>query len=169
MIRRRVVLIWSTSMCVSLQANIEVKVPSSIQRGSRILIGRNAGSRYARRCQHPSMTPSWYAAPPFAWKCPQTSNVELRALPASQPSPPASIHSSAKAKETDPTHSQRSSPTSLRTPGRIIPEWWARINRNAGRQLIGIGGRHHLGIGGRLAPEFAVVGNDEELPTPDNL
>src|SRR3981189_3695656 len=43
------------------------------------------------------------------------------------------------------------------TPGGIIPEWWARINRNAGRQLIGIGGRHHLGIGGRLAPEFAPV------------
>lgn len=34
------------------------------------------------------------------------------------------------------------------TPGGIIPEWWARINRNAGRQLIG--------IGGRLAPELAV-------------
>jgi conjugative transfer signal peptidase TraF len=32
---------------------------------------------------------------------------------------------------------------------------WARINRNAGRQLIGTGGRHHSGIGGRLAPESA--------------
>ena len=40
-------------------------------------------------------------------------------------------------------------------PGDIIPESWARINRNAGRQLIGIGGRHHLGIDGRLAPEPA--------------
>src|SRR5260221_5317790 len=40
-------------------------------------------------------------------------------------------------------------------PGDIIPEWWARIDRNAGRRLIGIGGRHHSGIGGRLAPESA--------------
>jgi hypothetical protein len=38
----------------------------------------------------------------------------------------------------------------------MIPEWWARINRNAGRQLIGTGGRHHPGIGGRLAPESAI-------------
>src|SRR5580693_9558278 len=101
------------------------------------------------------MTPARYVAPPLAWKSPQTSNVELRAPPASQPSPPASIHSSAKAKETDPTHSQRSSPDIRATPGGIIPEWWARINRNAGRQLIGMGGRHHPGIGGRLAPESA--------------
>src|ERR1700691_4150979 len=103
------------------------------------------------------MTPARYVAPPLAWKSPQTSNVELRAPPASQPSPPASIHSSAKAKETDPTHSQRSSPDIRATPGGIIPEWWARINRNAGRQLIGMGGRHHPGIGGRLAPESAMV------------
>src|SRR5580692_11859558 len=102
------------------------------------------------------MTPARYVAPPLAWKSPQTSNVELRAPPASQPSPPASIHSSAKAKETDPTHSQRSSPDIRATPGGIIPEWWARINRNAGRQLIGMGGRHHPGIGGRLAPGSAV-------------
>src|ERR1700691_3125675 len=101
------------------------------------------------------MTPARYVAPPLAWKSPQTSNVELRAPPASQPSPPASIHSSAKAKETDPTHSQRSSPDIRATPGGIIPEWWARINRNAGRQLIGMGGRHHLGIRGRIAPESA--------------
>src|SRR5260221_311917 len=40
-------------------------------------------------------------------------------------------------------------------PGDIIPEWWARIDRNAGRQLIGTGGRHHSGIGGRLPPESA--------------
>src|SRR6266566_6097198 len=43
------------------------------------------------------------------------------------------------------------------TPGGIIPEWWTGINRNAGRQLIGIGGRHHPGIGGRLAPESALI------------
>src|SRR6516165_986809 len=42
-------------------------------------------------------------------------------------------------------------------PGDIIPESWARINRNAGRQLIGIGGRHHLGIDGRLASESAFM------------
>src|SRR6266481_9884227 len=35
-------------------------------------------------------------------------------------------------------------------PGDIIPEWGARIDRNAGRQLIGTGGRHHSGIGGGL-------------------
>src|SRR5882757_5259004 len=46
-------------------------------------------------------------------------------------------------------------------PGDIIPEWWARINRNAGRQLIGTGGRHHRGIGGRLAPESADWGLNE--------
>src|SRR5258708_38590861 len=40
-------------------------------------------------------------------------------------------------------------------PGDIIPEWGARIDRNAGRQLIGTGGRHHSGIGGRLAPASA--------------
>jgi transposase len=42
------------------------------------------------------------------------------------------------------------------TPNGTIPEWWARINRNAGRQLIGMGGRHHPGTGGRLAPESAI-------------
>jgi hypothetical protein len=45
----------------------------------------------------------------------------------------------------------------------MIPEWWARINRNAGRQLIGTGGRHHPGIGGRLAPESAFDINDAGL------
>jgi putative ATP-dependent endonuclease of the OLD family len=45
-------------------------------------------------------------------------------------------------------------------PGDIIPEWWARIDRNAGRQLIGIGGRHHSGIRGRLAPESAPDAED---------
>src|SRR5260370_42325098 len=48
-------------------------------------------------------------------------------------------------------------PAILTHPGDIIPESWARINRNAGRQLIGTGGRHHLGMDGRLAPESAVV------------
>src|ERR1700691_1073158 len=113
------------------------------------------------------MTPARYVAPPLAWKSPQTSNVELRAPPASQPSPPASIHSSAKAKETDPTHSQRSSPDIRATPGGIIPEWWARINRNAGRQLIGMGGRHHPGIGGRLAPESAGMAASPGLGSPN--
>jgi hypothetical protein len=45
-------------------------------------------------------------------------------------------------------------------PGGIIPERWARIDRNAERQLIGIGGRHHSGIGGRLAPESAARWKD---------
>ena len=49
-------------------------------------------------------------------------------------------------------------------PGGIIPEWRARINPNAGRQLIGIGGRYHPGIGGRLAPESALLGR---LNAPD--
>src|SRR5260370_10107398 len=49
-------------------------------------------------------------------------------------------------------------PAILTHPGDIIPESWARINRNAGRQLIGTGGRHHLGIDGRLAPESAADG-----------
>src|SRR5215471_16841781 len=40
-------------------------------------------------------------------------------------------------------------------PGGFIPESWARIDRNAGRQLIGIDGRHHLGINGRLASDSA--------------
>src|SRR6202522_4074634 len=115
------------------------------------------------------MTPSRYAEPPLAWKSPQTSNVELRAPPASQPSPPASIHSSAKAKETDPTHSQRSSPDIRATPGGIIPEWWARINRNAGRQLIGMGGRHHLGIRGRIAPESALRPANRNDPGVETL
>src|SRR5438445_104675 len=101
------------------------------------------------------MTPSQYAAPPLAWKSPQTSNVELRAPPASQPSPPASIHSSAKAKETDPTHSQRSSPPSLPPRAASSQNGGRGLIGMPGRQLIGIGGRHHLGIGGRLAPEFA--------------
>ena len=61
----------------------------------------------------------------------------------------------------DPTHSQRRLSAIPVTPGDIIPESWARINRNAGRQLIGIGGRHHLGIDGRLAPEFAHNGQNE--------
>src|SRR5882757_6516548 len=47
-------------------------------------------------------------------------------------------------------------------PGDIIPEWWARINRNAGRQLIGTGGRHHPGISGRLAPESALLASVTE-------
>src|SRR5262245_19099489 len=41
-------------------------------------------------------------------------------------------------------------------PGGFIPESWARIDRNAGRQLIGIDGRHHLGINGRLASDSAL-------------
>ena len=50
---------------------------------------------------------------------------------------------------------QRTGLTPTPPGGDIIPEWGARIDRNAGRQLIGTGGRHHSGIGGRLAPESA--------------
>ncbi len=50
---------------------------------------------------------------------PQTSTVELRALPALQLSPPASIHPSAKAKEADPT--QPAEASDIPRPGRYHP------------------------------------------------
>jgi hypothetical protein len=40
-------------------------------------------------------------------------------------------------------------------PGEIIPEWWAISSRNAGRNYLRMGGRHHSGIMGGLAPESA--------------
>jgi len=66
---------------------------------------------------------------PRAWKPRHTSNVELRALPALQLSPPASIHPLLKPKKRA-LHSQRRPPTSP-APGDIIPECRATINRNS--------------------------------------
>ena len=106
------------------------------------------------RLAHRRWRQARYAARSRAWKSRQTSDAKPRAHGAWQLSPLASIPPQPKPKKRTLRTASGGSPTSL-TPGGIIPEWWARINRNAGRQLIGMGGRHHPGIGGRLAPEFA--------------
>ena len=64
------------------------------------------------------------------------------------------IRSHGTTKGADPTQASRGFPNRP-TPGGFIPEWRAGSNRNAARDHLGMGGRHHSGIGGRLAPKSA--------------
>src|SRR6266542_2634702 len=75
----------------------------------------------------------------------RTSTEELRALGAWPFSLLASGPSFGRAKGAD-----LSRPAEAPDPGKIIPEWWATSSRNAGRNYLGMGGRHHSGITGGL-------------------